>query len=118
MDPVEINAGDWYLRGLRADERVDDRPALAAAGITDPEHVARRTAGWAADENYGWAVCEPTTGQLVAEIVLTPDRAAGTAQITGRAVPGHDVALEAVRTAVVRFAAGALGLTAPPGEQV
>jgi hypothetical protein len=28
LDPVEINAGQWYLRGLRADSRTDDRPAL------------------------------------------------------------------------------------------
>jgi hypothetical protein len=31
LEPVEINAGQWYLRGLRADSRVDDRPALAGS---------------------------------------------------------------------------------------
>ena len=46
--PVEINAGQWYLRGLRADDRIDDRPALADLGVTDPEHVARSDAQWAA----------------------------------------------------------------------
>ena len=34
MEPVEINAGTWYLRALRADDRVDDRPALAELGET------------------------------------------------------------------------------------
>src|SRR5699024_8434646 len=78
MEPVEINAGDWYLRALRADDRIDDRPLLADAGVTDPDHVPRRTRDWAADTRYSWAVCEPTTGELLAEIVLTPDTEAGT----------------------------------------
>lgn len=115
MEPVEINAGDWYLRGLRADDRVDDRPQLAEAGLADPDHVARRAAAWADDRQYSWAVCEPTTGELLAEIVLTPDPDAGTAQITGRARPGRDAALEDARAAVNRFAAGALALTVTTG---
>jgi hypothetical protein len=32
MEPVEINAGQWYLRALRADSRINDRPALADLG--------------------------------------------------------------------------------------
>ena len=47
MDPVEINAGGWYLRALRADDRVDDRPALADGGIDDPDYVADRAREWA-----------------------------------------------------------------------
>jgi len=35
LEPVEINAGQWYLRGLRADSRIDDRPALADLGVID-----------------------------------------------------------------------------------
>lgn len=116
MEPVEINAGDWYLRALRADDRIDDRPGLARAGITDPDHVHRRAAAWANDRQYSWAVCEPTTGELLAEIVLTPDAEAGTGQITGRTVPGHDDAWEAARAAVGRFAADALGLTVAAEE--
>ena len=42
MEPVEINNGTWYLRGLRYDDRVDDRPALADLGETDLDYVARR----------------------------------------------------------------------------
>jgi len=41
MEPVEINAGAWYLRALRADDRVDDRPALAELGETDAHYVTR-----------------------------------------------------------------------------
>jgi len=74
LEPVEINAGQWYLRGLRADSRVDDRPALAELGVTDPDHVARSAAQWSADTSYLWAVCEVTTGELLAEVTRRPER--------------------------------------------
>lgn len=113
MEPIEINAGSWYLRALRADERVDDRPALADCGVTDPEHVAMRAAQWASDEHYSWAVCEPTTGELLAEVGLTLDGDA--ASLTGRARPGHDDALDAAVESVQRFGAAGLGLTISRG---
>lgn len=106
MEPVEINAGSWYLRALRADDRVDDRPALADLGETDPGHVARRTAQWADDTAYSWAVCEPTTGELLAEVTLDPVSGA----VSQRIRPGYDDAAHAAADAVGRFAAGALGL--------
>ena len=81
MDPVEINAGQWYLRALRADNRIDDRPALADLGVTDPDYVARCTAQWSSDTSYSWAVCEPTTGELLAEVTLDLE--------TGRSPPEH-----------------------------
>ncbi|WP_040794709.1 hypothetical protein [Nocardia higoensis] len=109
MEPIEINAGSWYLRALRADDRIDDRPALAEGGITDPGHVARRAGEWETESRYSWAVCEPTTAELVAEIVLTPG-VDGAAEITGWALAGQDAALSAARAAVTRFAEGALGL--------
>ncbi|TDH49409.1 hypothetical protein E2F47_20735 [Mycobacterium eburneum] len=105
MDPIEINAGAWYLRALRADDRVDDRPALADLGETDPGHVARRAAGWAADTGYSWAVCEPTTGELLAEVTLDPV----SGRIGTRARAGHADAAAAAESAVRRFAAAALG---------
>lgn len=105
MQPVEINAGAWYLRALRADERIDDRPALALLGVTDPQHVTVRTGQWAADELYSWAVCEPTTGELLAEVTLDP--ASGV--VAGRARPGCDDAQQTAIGAVRRFAS-ALGL--------
>ncbi|WP_431955963.1 hypothetical protein [Nocardia lijiangensis] len=109
MEPIEINAGSWYLRALRADERIDDRPALAAGGITDPEYVALRTAQWDQETHYSWAVCEPTTAEMVAEIVVTP-AADGTAELTGWSHAGREPALAAGRTAVGRFVEGGLGL--------
>ena len=104
MDPVEINAGQWYLRALRADDRIDYRPALADLGVTDPEHVARCAAGWSADTNYSWAVCEPTTGELLAEVTLDPQ----TGAIATRARVGHAQAATAAAESVRRFAAAAL----------
>ena len=101
MDPVEINAGRWYLRGLRADDRIDDRPALADLGVTDPEYVVRSDARWAADSRYSWAVCEPSTGELLAEVTLDP----ATDAIATRARAGHDDAAGAAAESVRRFAA-------------
>ncbi|WP_280369437.1 hypothetical protein [Nocardia wallacei] len=109
MEPIEINAGGWYLRALRADDRIDDRPALADGGITDPEYVDRRTREWAEQTHYSWAVCEPTTAEMVAEIVVTPNPD-GTADISGWARESYDGALESGEQAVRRFVAGALGL--------
>lgn len=109
MEPIEINAGSWYLRALRADDRIDDRPALAAGGITDPDYVSRRTRDWDAETGYSWAVCEPTTAELVAEIVVTP-KVDGTADISGWSREGYTAALETGSTAVRRFVSGALGL--------
>ncbi|MBF6544922.1 hypothetical protein [Nocardia brasiliensis] len=109
MEPIEINAGTWYLRALRADDRIDDRPALAQGGITDPGYVALRFAGWVEESHFSWAVCEPTTAELVAEVGATP-APDGTAKLTGWARPGHEQALDAGLSAVQRFVEGALGL--------
>lgn len=119
MDPVEINAGSWYLRALRDDERVTDVPALrtlgAAAvldGDTPAEAVVRAAEGWRDGSRLSWAVCVPTTGEMVALIVLVPDDTAGTADLLSATTPadGADEALTAGLAAVGRFADGALGL--------
>jgi hypothetical protein len=107
MEPVEINAGAWYLRALRADELIDDRPALQALGETDPGYVARRSAQWASDTGYSWAVCEPTTGELLAEVTLDP----ATPTLRIRARDGHTDAAEIAARSVRRFAAAVLGVT-------
>jgi len=108
VDPVEINAGTYYLRGLRSDDRIDDRPALLDLGESDPDrHLAECVAGWASGTRYTWAVCEPTTGELVAEAILDPVAAA----VTARARSGHAEAVAVATASVRRFAAGALGLT-------
>ncbi|WP_054815636.1 hypothetical protein [Nocardia arizonensis] len=109
MEPIEINAGSWYLRALRADDRIDDRPALALGGITDPDYVRRRTAEWEAETHFSWAVCEPTTAELVAEIGVEPN-ADGTATVDGWARAGYEPALADGLAAVRRFVEGALGL--------
>ena len=110
MEPVEINAGGWYLRALRSDERVDDRPALRSGGIGDPDYIARRTAEWDSETHYSWAVCEPTTGELLAEIGVTP-LDDGLARLSGWSRPGHDDALATGLDAVRRFAMSGLGLS-------
>lgn len=111
MDPVEINAGQWYLRAPRADSRIDDRPALAELGVTDPDHVARCAALWSADTSYSWAVCEVTTGELLAEVTLHPD----TGEIATRARGGQGEAASAAADSVRRFAAELGFLETPAG---
>jgi hypothetical protein len=101
LEPVEINAGQWYLRALRADGRIDDRPALADLGVTDPGHVAHSAAAWSADTGYSWAVCDVTTGELLAEATLDP----ATGGIATRARDGYAHAATAAAESVRRFAA-------------
>jgi RimJ/RimL family protein N-acetyltransferase len=129
MEPVEINAGSWYLRALRADDRIDDRPAVVASCL-DPEirrwrrrpaatraeadaYVRLRTREWSRDERYTWAVCEPTTGGMVGEVELAAlDLAAGTAEAACWALPaarGKGMTTTAL-SAVLRFGFAGLGL--------
>ncbi|MDL9937104.1 hypothetical protein QSJ18_10155 [Gordonia sp. ABSL1-1] len=109
MEPVEINAGTWYLRALRADERITDVPALSDIGVDDPAaYVAAADAGWAAETGYVWAICIPTTGELIALIGVATDADRG--QLWGRARTGYDEALAVAIGPVTRFAEGALGL--------
>lgn len=110
MQPVEINAGTWYLRALRADDRIDDRPALAELGENDPGYVDRSNGQWAEDTAYCWAVCEPTTGELLAEVRVDPKLAV----LTTRSRNGHDDAAAMAAESVRRFAAAALNLTLAP----
>jgi hypothetical protein len=107
VDPVEINAGAWYLRALRQDELMDDGPALADLGETDPGYVPRRSAHWTSDTCYTWAVCEPTTGELLAEVILDPT----TQTLRVRARDGHADAASTAEQSVRRFAAAMLGMT-------
>jgi hypothetical protein len=107
VEPVEINAGAWYLRAPRQDELMDDRPALAALGETDPDYVAGCTARWESETGFTWAVCEPTTGEMLAEVSVDP----ATATMRTRTRDGHADATEAAAQSVRRFAAAVLGLT-------
>jgi hypothetical protein len=85
---------------LRCDDRIDDRPALAELGETEDGYVQKRAAQWQSDTTYSWAVCEPTTGELLAEVTLSPH----TGMIGLRARPGHAEAAQAGGDAVRRFA--------------
>jgi RimJ/RimL family protein N-acetyltransferase len=135
VEPVEVNAGAWYLRALRADERVDDRPALLAMaqdedsrrytglrGVVDLPTAGARVAasarGWAQDTCYGWAVCEPSTGEMLAELTLREvhldERWAEIGCVTAPAHRGRGIVTTAVG-AVLRLAfaderLGGLGL--------
>lgn len=116
MDPVEINAGRYYLRQLRADEHLDDRPVLRAAlgDIDATAWVERRTRQWRDGTGYGWAVAEQTTGALLGEITLTPD-----GKLHCWTVPAyrHTGVMRHSLPAILRFAAEALGITRPWCEQ-
>lgn len=107
MEPVEINAGAWYLRALRADEKIDDRPALAALGEADPDYVDACDARWASDAAYSWAVCEPTSGEMLAEVTLDPR----TGAVRSRARDGLAGAAVVAEQSVRRFAAAMLDLS-------
>ena len=107
MEPVEINAGSWYLRAPRDDDLIDDRPALADLGETDPDYVTHCSKRWTSDTGYTWAVCEPTTGELLAEVTLDPV----TVILHSRARDGHADAAAIAAVSVRRFAVAVLGLT-------
>ena len=72
---MEINAGAWYLRGVRS------------------------------DACYRWDVCEPITGDAVAQVTLDPD----TAKLSS--VGENREAIDVAEQAVRRFAGQALGIT-------
>lgn len=120
MEPIEINAGTWYLRALRADERVDDTPTLLSTA-DDPatrRHapqlvvhtreeavaaVARRAARWDDGTECSWAVCEPTTGEMLAEVRLRAlDRTHRSAELACWTAPAHR------RRGIMGTAAGAV----------
>jgi len=86
---------------------MDDRPALASMGESDPDYVARCTAQWASDTGYTWAVCEPTTGEMLAEVRIDPLAAT----LRTRSRDGHDDAVAIAEQSVRRFASAMLGLT-------
>ena len=109
MQPVEINAGGWYLRALRADDRLSDVPALTDLGLDAIACISDADHGWADESVCTWAVCEPTTGELVALIAVHAPAGEVPAQLSGSARTGGEAALAAAEGPVRRFAADALG---------
>ncbi|RKT57540.1 GNAT family N-acetyltransferase [Saccharothrix australiensis] len=78
MEPVEVNAGEYYLRQLRDDDRVDDRAPLVAGGRFTGTgeagaHIAERRRQWEADETCSWAICEQSSNTAIGEIALSTD---------------------------------------------
>jgi RimJ/RimL family protein N-acetyltransferase len=130
VEPVEINAGTYYLRQLRADRHIDDRPLLMEA-FADPTHrkyvlnyrlrtvdeateyVTLRAAQWAGDERCSWAIAEPTSGRLLGEVGLRElDLDTAYAEATIWVHPterGKGIATTALNAAL-RFGFGGLGL--------
>ena len=93
---------------VRCAQTTDRRPAcLADLGETDPDYVTRRATMWASDTGYSWAVCEPTTGEMLGEVRVDPL----TATVSTRARDGHGDAAAIAEQSVRRFAAAMLGLT-------
>jgi hypothetical protein len=95
------------LRAPRDDDLIDDRHALADLGETDPGYIAACGARWRSDTGYTWAVCEPTTGELLAEVTLDPVAAT----LHTRARDGHTDAATIAAQSVRRFATAVLGIT-------
>ncbi|SEP94567.1 Protein N-acetyltransferase, RimJ/RimL family [Lentzea xinjiangensis] len=119
MEPVEINAGEYYLRAFRSDDRIDDGPAVAEA-FADPETGRHLPAvrfpdltSWREDVRVSWAVCDATTAELLAGVVLGDlDPRRGRGELTFWTQPAHrgaGVATTAL-TSVLGFAFGGLGL--------
>ncbi|MFL6145788.1 MAG: GNAT family N-acetyltransferase [Labedaea sp.] len=130
MEPVEINLGRYYLRALRADDRLDDRQAVVE-NFTDPDtrrwvpgyrindladagaYIARRAGEWASDVRYSWAVADPVTGELLGEVGLKDvDLVNHTAEATCWTHParrGRGTASSAL-AAALRFGFAAIGL--------
>lgn len=112
MEAVEINAGEFYLRQLRADDRIDDRVALVAGGL-HPDlaaagaHIAERAHQWHTEEACSWAVCDQLTGTAVGEVSVTRTGELDcwtTPDLRGKGIATHATA------AVLRFGFGFLDL--------
>lgn len=92
---------------LRWRHRPPADPAEAQA------YIRRRAGDWDRDERCTWAVCEPTTGEMVGEVELAQlDLCHGTADVACWALPaarGRGMTSTAL-AAVLRFAFGGLDL--------
>ncbi len=125
---MEINAGAWYLRALRADARIDDRPAVLASfrdpdvrrwrhrPVPDPAaadaYIRERALSWARDRRLSWAVCG-LDGEMLGEVELMDlDLAMGTAEMGCWALPAarRRGMITTSVLAVLGFGFGGLGL--------
>lgn len=121
MEPIEINAGPFYLRGLRADQLIDDRPALAEAFADEPirrviqaadpdAYIAVRAKQWTEESGCSWAVAEPTTGRLLGEVGLLIESGEALAYCWTLPPERRKGVASTALGAVLRFGLGALDL--------
>ncbi|WP_186763223.1 GNAT family N-acetyltransferase [Lentzea tibetensis] len=107
MEPVEINAGEFYLRALRSDDRIEDAFAIAEAfadpetqrwlpsfGIDSPEaaraYIGFRGRQWERDVAFSWAICDAVTAELLGDVTLRDVYARdGLAEVTLWTHPRH-----------------------------
>jgi RimJ/RimL family protein N-acetyltransferase len=130
VEPVEINAGEYYLRAFRNDDRISDIQALI--DIHSDEETKRymnrlgaedvpgaktfimlMTNGWERDYRWSWAVCDAVTAEVVAGVVLhNLDRFVGSAEVTCFTHPAHrgKGILPTALNAVIGWAFGAAGM--------
>lgn len=86
---------------------------MSDLGVDDPAgYVSTADRNWAGETEFVWAICIPTTGELIALIGVTRDGETG--HLWARARSGYDEAVEVATGPVTRFAEGALGLTVEP----
>ncbi|MFI6097344.1 GNAT family N-acetyltransferase [Lentzea sp. NPDC051213] len=130
MEPVEINAGEYYLRAFRHDDRIDDVPALVAA-FTDEENrrylprtdiggaaaaeifVNYLADGWKYESRLSWAVCDATTAELLAGVVIRDlDLRFGLGEVMCWSQPDHRGrgVLSTALNSALGFAFGGMGL--------
>ncbi|MGH3631623.1 MAG: GNAT family N-acetyltransferase, partial [Sciscionella sp.] len=129
VQQVEINAGSYYLRALRADRFIDDRASIVAA-LGDPDsvrwvsprantideagdYIALRAREWLIDRRYSWGIAEPSTGELLGEVGLKNVKLAeGSAEVACWTVPRHRGrgVMSTALWAALDFAFGGLGL--------
>ena len=109
MEAVEVNAGAWYLRALRDDDRLSDVPALTLLGVDRPaEYVAATDRGWADESQLTWAVCVPTTGELAAVVAevsayVAADTSADAVTTADNAAPMRSMLMERPLHGLCRF---------------
>ncbi|HEX7304408.1 GNAT family protein [Lentzea sp.] len=130
MEPVEINAGDYYLRAFRNDDRVSDLRALVEA-YADPAtrrylyalapsseaaaemYVQFMTMGWEKNYRWSWAVCDAVTAEVTAGVILhNLDHRLGSAEVSCWTHPAHrgKGVLPTALNAVLGWAFGGAGL--------
>ncbi|MFS8096549.1 GNAT family N-acetyltransferase [Lentzea alba] len=130
MEPVEINAGEYYLRAFRNDDRINDIPAIVEAYADEDTNrylermgidgapaaeifIVFMTNGWKYGYRFSWAVCDAVTSEVVAGIVIRDlDMKYGLGEVTCWTQPKHrgKGVLPTALNAVLGWAYGAMDM--------